>query len=145
MVIKKANANTCQFTHYDELNNFVYVAEGYDLQFNPGFTGWKKLATNGALSMPSGNVIYISLTTSDATYTAPADGWVYTTFICKANGWFHGGLYNAEIGLWNFLKGPGIQEFDVYVPVKKGDTIKISLAGDTSVNTQRFIYAQSEV
>ena len=136
-----------------------YVAF-YTSWASPTFSGWKRVATNGALSMPSYSKGYIeislSITANSASpvnisnaYTAPCDGWLKfmavggtESGIKEAKAWT-----NSDISMTYFLpsgsttNGVGMEFF---VPIAKGDVVNLSYRNIKSF-TCRFIYAQSEV
>ena len=105
----------------------------------------EKLATNNALSMPSRNVIQISV--SDATsgsdyYTAPADGWISAEFVQSGSG-NSCGLRVVDCELWSYI-GTGLADVELHVPIAKGQQCEMRRYNCT-IRVAKFIYAQSEV
>lgn len=92
------------------------------------------------MSMPSGRYINLTLGSSGAGYTAPADGYFSLASTFDTNGLLY--LYRgsgARYGL-SFLYNANIW-VDSFIPVAKGDVIIIQYNGTASVHSFRFIYA----
>lgn len=137
--VVKMHNNGAEFklTAHDGLKTSVYVARWTSLiAENNGFTGWKKLATNGALGMPSDKYIIIT-----APYTAPTDGWIHLYWYENSNATY----LSANIGALRARIpsiGVGIKN-GFFAPISKGATF--SLLNDITIEELCFIYAQSEV
>ena len=113
---------------------------------NP-FSGWKKLSSNGALSMPSiANKISVTFTKSGETYTAPTDGWLCAcvvgtpaTITDKYLALRNGRLVSREFHY---------QTYDItmhaYIPMAKGDVATIEWSNGT-FSYAEFFPAKSEV
>ena len=104
---------------------------------------WKEVAANGALSMPSNNAISCSLESVDATYTAPCDGWF------RFQSYLSGGVeYSVTLAIndTRIFSETSKYYHIAYLPMAKGDVVKLSQIGDTNAQIVcNFYYAQSEV
>lgn len=100
--------------------------------------GAKELMANA--SMPSGTYIDLTLGSSGATYTAPADGWLMLRK--KSSG---SGQYIAFENIASSLVGKSIstttQELAAFVPVKAGDEITVTYNAGGDTNKFRFVYS----
>ena len=126
-------------------SNSVYVRTSQGAMVSLEGMAWSKLATNGALSMPSSYYVTISANLNQLDYTAPADGWIYSEFQQSADTY----AFFENYSKGNFLVAASpfartANHKTIFVPVSKGDTFKIDRNGATSAN-DRFYYAQSEV
>lgn len=89
-------------------------------------------------SMPSGTYKDLTLGASGNSYTAPADGWVAVSKISSGNQYmslFCNNLVdtvNVTVGAYG----------TVLLPVKKGDTFKVTYTLGGATNYFRFIYAE---
>lgn len=102
-------------------------------------SGWKKVATTpGALSMPSGNAITLSLPKYDV-YNIPADGWFYV----EATNGSYLYLYNQSVGFYSTTVAPNGGKYSGIIPANKRQRVYFESDGN-SFNI-KFIYAQSEV
>lgn len=125
------------------------------------FNGWHKVATQGALSMPSGNAIGISTPTfsdlSDWTinylYTAPTDGWLNICVASTANDFTNEvsirGLNTDDPQLfYERMVFRNISDmFACYVPCRKGQVfyMQANKWDRIKILNFSFVYAQSEV
>lgn len=92
------------------------------------------------MAMPSDKYIDLTLGASGATYTAPADGWVY--FAGKsnnANQYLHINNKNSRLETAFNLPASG-QTGKTFIPAKKGDIIVLNY-NTGSDKTFRFIYS----
>lgn len=96
-------------------------------------------------SMPSGRYIDLTLGASGATYTAPANGWIYSVPRFTTNGWFQiNNSTSGSIRMSNIAQ-PSIWHYAIcYVPCKKGDVLSVAYGGTIDSITFRFIYAEGE-
>lgn len=110
--------------------------------YKPDSFAWHKLATNGALSMPSGNVIAVAYTSAFTTYYAPCDGWFCAN--SNASGSTFVALTNQSSGMTIYNSAHSASAF---VPAKTGDrlTSEINMNGLSGNPYAFFVYAQSEV
>lgn len=101
--------------------------------------------SGSGISLPSSRYIDWTLGASSATYTAPADGWVYINKVA--------GTANAYVSLQNGSAGalgitlhvPGAgNTCRGFLPVKKGDLVGVSYNATGATNVFRFIYAEGE-
>lgn len=101
-------------------------------------------AISGAgFGLPSDRFIDLTLGASGATYTAPANGWVYVNKQGDANQFFN---------LTNPTKNYGVNEITssspfgllIMLPVSKGDVFRIDYNLNGTTNVFRFIYAEGE-
>ncbi len=119
---------------------------------NGTFSGWKQLATNGALSMPSGKAIWLDISEMTINsssqlsldiYTAPCDGWI--SIACKAaNENYHelttkvnGNFFTIDLWSTNHTKR-------IIIPVAKNDIVTLRYTNLSDLEAT-FYYAQSEV
>ena len=94
--------------------------------------------------LPGNNYIDLTLGASDATYTAPANGWLILNKAATSVG--------QEIRLTNQsnqLRGYAISAMnsaalDTMIPCRKGDTIYIYYGAGGGVEDFRFVYAEGE-
>jgi len=101
-------------------------------------SGKKKIAN---LPMPSNQYVDLTLGSSGATYTAPANGWIY--FAKDTTSGKYISLYNSSyIGTQVHASYSGVLR--AYLPVKKDDEITVSYNAGTTVYF-RFIYAEGEL
>ncbi len=117
------------------------------------FSGWKQLATKGALSMPSDTILTVSppsFTPNSATsqafyefYTAPADGWIKVTIRTgNANQHFIAGWCGYSVSyrtVWNEWVN-----IEFSLPIHKGMIFGIMVTNVNEIEIS-FSYAQSEV
>lgn len=97
-----------------------------------------KMAYN---AMPSGTYTELTLGASNSEYTAPANG-VYTVYKTGTAAGQYIQITNVTTGLMNFVRIPSATSISNWLPVRKGDVIKMeyNLGGSTSYF--RFFYAQ---
>jgi len=170
-VILRYDATECQLAaniknwEYDSINNYFYYKDNgdkawieigryisYDNKVQSMFRktvfhalDWNDKSTISGWSMPSGNYIDLTLGASETEYTAPANGWFYCNKTAGATN-----KYMSMINLSNDLSaeanptGSG-NSARVYVPVRRGDKVKIGYSVTGSTQTFRFIYAEGEV
>lgn len=92
-------------------------------------------------AMPSGRGIDLTLGASGASYTAPADGYIYLNKTASA--------VNQIITIINDDNGMRVSDTSVtasgwiatYLPVSKGQSIRITYTAGGTTNTFQFIYA----
>ena len=102
-------------------------------------------------SMPSNKYIDLTLGAVESEYTAPADGYFNIKWVCNQYGWFwmghaDGSLFNTRTDCGH----PSNGMVETFLPVRKGDTIRISYGDLVSASdiqepqrkTFRFVYAQ---
>jgi len=100
-----------------------------------------KVDLDGSWSFPSASYDDLTLGSSGATYTAPADGYfainktagssnLYLTMSNNSNNMETGNLYAAT------------GQFRCYIPAKKGDKVAVYYTMTGTTNMFRFIYAQ---
>lgn len=94
--------------------------------------------------MPSSNYIDITLGSSGSTYAAPANGWYCLRKKSSGN--------NQYLQMSNTTSAVNFQtwssfaaSFEMFIPVKKDDTVKISYSFDGITERFRFIYAEGEI
>lgn len=93
------------------------------------------------MAMPSNRYVSLTLGTSGATYTAPADGYFYlrkTGTALNQYAFISGGGIAQDV--FNPISGTGTRS--VWFPVKKGTIVTISYNMGGSTNTFRFVYAE---
>lgn len=101
------------------------------------------LMINGkfAPSMPSEKYTTLSLGASGNTYTAPADGWYCISKECTGSGQYLT-MTNITAGV-GFTNSQGSGGFiHGFVPVRKGDTLKITYTANGTLSFFRFTYAE---
>ena len=107
----------------------------------------KTLATQDSLSnaMPSTNAITWGSTSSSssATYTAPANGWIYAEFASNTSGKTHYATLATDNYTIRLLADYDYPEYCM-MPIAKGRTVTRTAQSGYFVKTQ-FIYAESEV
>ena len=103
---------------------------------------WEKLATNGALSMPSGTAISVSKGTTS--YTAPCDGWLIVTANATSGSNPYMSVTVRGNSIFSVLPASNANWNSIVYPMKRGDVASMNFNGATS-QTNVFIYAQSEV
>lgn len=91
------------------------------------------------MAMPSDKYIDLTLGASGTTYTAPANGWF--TFSKLTNGtnqhiFIKGSLIGSELKAPN--SGTGLT---VFLPVQKGDSVRVGYTAGGATQYFRFIYA----
>ena len=114
----------------------------------------KKVAANGALSMPSNNSISItapnitpntgSYNQVNGWYTAPADGWV----IVKATATTTRNDHMIELSYGKIshrVSWYAALMNSILIPVKKGDVLTLGYINISAIVESYFVYAQSEV
>ena len=92
-----------------------------------------------SMGMPSETYIDLTLGASGSTYTAPANGWF--TLSKKTNGtnqhiFIKGSLIGSELKAPN--SGSGLT---VFLPVQKGDSVRVGYTAGGNTGYFRFIYA----
>ena len=134
------------------INSGGYIkryVNGFANWASPKFSGWKTVATNGALSMPSSNAIKFSLSESGETYTAPADGYIYVQGASlvttdSENARITIRTIDDAYGVVSLLRGSSSLFMEVTLPVRKGRTVIFHL-NKANITISKFVYAQSEV
>jgi len=100
-------------------------------------------STISGWGMPSSRYIDLTLGASGATYTAPANGWVYLN---------KNGNPNQFLNLVNVTKDYAVNDITsasafgllIIMPINKEDVFRIDYNLDGATNTFRFIYAEGE-
>ena len=92
--------------------------------------------------MPSSKYIDLTLGASDSTYTAPANGWVAFSRTSSASGQYV--TLNSSGLLSKMSSNASSHTLNIYLPVKKGATYKVSYNTPTAVYF-RFIFAEGEI
>lgn len=146
------NASRMFFTTSKPL--FYYAT--YKSWATPNFSDWHKIATQGALSMPSVQKINIDVSSLNVEssawtylgYTAPADGWVQ----------FSGGTGTLQatrsiiqlrnksnrLTITELLYGLTWSQRDIFIPCSKGQEVELGVVNCKGTEAF-FVYAQSEV
>lgn len=98
-------------------------------------------------NMPSNKHIDLTLGASKSRYVAPANGWFYVTKTTGVSTHTYLDLVNETSTLaWRSNSSGSVSTVSaIYIPVKKGDTVRCSynLTGETT--GFRFIYAEGEI
>ena len=98
-------------------------------------------STISGWSMPSSRYIDLTLGASGSTYTAPANGYVYLSKVCTANGqWAY---IQSRITVGGF-QGLNTFGYKLFAPVAKGARFIIDYNLGGKVEDFRFIYAEGE-
>ena len=98
-----------------------------------------------AQSMPSSKYINLTLGSSDTTYTAPANGWFCVeTRVSNQTGSYQGTLRNETCGGWLPLGGYSYFRGGGFLPVRKGDIVKLYREDKLTFILFRFVYADGE-
>jgi hypothetical protein len=125
--------------------------------YNGQWSSLQKLATKGALSMPSAQAINVSVSftaNSDDIvhvgniYTAPADGWfkIAIRFSGNKHGEMTLWVEDSDIAVTTCDEASGGErDKNVYLPVAKGQVVGGSYIQLSTILNCKFIYAQSEV
>lgn len=94
--------------------------------------------------MPSNKYIDLSLGASGTYYTAPANG--YFTIDKQTSGTNqYIQFINTSVQLATSIQAPGTYNIRAFVPVKKGQQLKVNYTAGGEVVWFRFIYAEGEV
>lgn len=123
------------------------------------FSGWKRLAHNDALSMPSDNILYISIPTFSNTsdwainhlYIAPADGWLNVSIMSISSEWSNEASVRAAAGTEVFYLRTVLRNTGDFlsgtIPCRKGQSFyfQTNKYNMVQIRDLAFIYAQSEV
>ena len=110
----------------------------YDFVINTSDETFRLPLLDGSEDLSSDKVVELSIGESDSAYTAPANGWYYLRRVATASGQ-HATL-TAKVASKGVATTSG-QYLQVYVPVTRGQTVKVSYTAPTA-GTFRFIYAQ---
>lgn len=98
-------------------------------------------------NMPSNKYIDLTLGASNSRYVAPANGWFYVAKKTNISTHTYLDLVNetSTLALRSNSNGSTSTVSAIYMPAKKGDTVRCSynLTGETTVF--RFIYAEGEI
>lgn len=95
-----------------------------------------------SMCAPSNRYINISLGANESVYTAPANGWYY--FNKKSTGSNqHVQLHNTTASIANntYSSANG-NNIGTIIPVRKGDTVRVTYSAGGSLNDFRFIYSK---
>lgn len=108
-----------------------------DINLSNATDNGKILMSN--MGLPSETYIDLTLGASPSTYTAPANGWF--TFSKKTDGtnqylYIKGSLIGSELKAPN--SGTGLT---VFLPVQKGDSVRVGYNAGGATEYFRFIYA----
>lgn len=93
-------------------------------------------------AMPSSKYVDLTLGASDSNYTAPANGWVAFSRTSSASGQYI--TLNSSGLLSKMSSSASSHTLNIYLPVKKGATYKVSYNTPTAVYF-RFILAEGEI
>lgn len=101
---------------------------------------WSDRPTVSGWAMPSDKYVDLTLGSSGATYTAPANGYFAASKESTGNGQY---LFidGSLLGTGSRSTGSG-QTVEGYLPVRAGDTVKVTYNAGGSTNYFRFIYAE---
>ena len=78
--------------------------------------------------------------------TAPENGWICAEFITTSATNYGYGIINDSTNMRSMVRADSNGVLvDVYLPVKKGDTYRLSYDGTPTISFAKFIYAQGEV
>lgn len=101
--------------------------------------------SNGASwSMPSGTYVDLTLGTSGATYTAPANGWVQLTQKFTQSG-HNCGISSINTNSDGLCMVSDLQYANVYIPVNKNQSFKVWYSGTRSTHeSNRFVFIYSK-
>ena len=100
--------------------------------------------TLASFGMPSNRYIDLTLGASGTTYTAPANGYFEFKKSSTAAGQniqLENSTGNISIGIISYSNN----SLRCFLPVKKGDTIKVLYSADGTTTAFRFVYAEGEV
>lgn len=92
-----------------------------------------------SMGLPSETYIDLTLGANPSTYTAPANGWFTFSKITNGAGQFiyiKGSLIGSELKAPN--SGTGLT---VFLPVQKGDSVRVGYSAGGNTEYLRFIYA----
>ena len=93
-------------------------------------------STGASWSMPSDTYEDLTLGSSGATYTSPANGWVVVSLAVNANG------YVSLDSTWSQGNSANGAYVSVYKPFRKGKVFSVTYSGRTSTVQFRFYYAE---
>lgn len=89
-------------------------------------------------AMPSTKYDTLTAGASGTTYTAPADGYFYLNLNTTTSGLLYNQTNNLRVRSW--VPSGGTNATQLFIPVKKGDVVKLAY-GTGTVNSFWFIYA----
>lgn len=102
-------------------------------------------STVAELPMPSDNYINLTVPASGSSYTAPANG--YVSMYALTNG--SGAITLDNVGIYQNIGSvvwtPSSQGLSAYVPVRKGQSVRIGYINIAQFLSFKFIYAEGEI
>ena len=125
-------------------DNVATKAELQAVDSSKANTSLSNLSTAGkylasGLGMPSSRYIDLTLGASGSTYTAPANGYVFFSKVCTANGqWAY---IQGKITVGGF-QGYNNAGYKLFIPIKKNETFKIDYNLGGTTENFRLIYAE---
>lgn len=128
------------FALYTKLNGiYNYALRG----FSDGRLEWhgKSIA---AMGMPSSKYIDLSLGASDSLYTAPANGWFTFSKKAAAIGQYLQMNHNSNAMRSRCEAVNATSLLSVYMPVSKGQQVRVIYIATGNTETFRFIYAEGD-
>ena len=142
------NGNSTTYTEY--ANTFLgyanidssgrYTSIKDATVFNPLTIRDKQTLTN--LSMPSNNVVNLTLGASGSSYTMPATGWLKIDKSANDQEYLFVGTSN---GPGFTLSASGVQGLCATIPVKRNDIVLINYNASRKTNYFMFIYAEGSL
>lgn len=102
-----------------------------------------KVDLDSSWGFPSNSFDTLTLGASGTQYTAPDDGW-YTLRADGNSSYTHAFITNTSNGLCSgYTTGSnGNSNVHVFIPAKKGQTVKVEYSDITTTHWFRFVYAQ---
>ena len=106
---------------------------------NLSATGKTKVAS---LAMPSGNYVGLSIPVTNTDVTAPADGYFYSVIFATAasNGYMN--FINRSTGFGVMSNVPASSAVKHFMPVRKGDVVRVEYNNLSEETTFGFFYAE---
>ena len=106
---------------------------------NLSATGKTKVAS---LAMPSGNYVGLSIPVTNTDVTAPADGYFYSVIFATAasNGYMN--FINRSTGFGVMSNVPASSAEKHFMPVRKGDVVRVEYNNLSEETTFGFFYAE---
>ena len=140
-IVVKRTAKSLALTNFDNITSDLNSKADKDLSnLSLSKSAKHELCT---LSLPSDNYVSLTLGTSGASYSAPADGYfsaAYTGTVGSAYLQFNN-LSTGMLSMASYVGGWGA----AFIPVKLGDSVSVTYGGTNfSLQFFRFIYAEGE-
>ena len=106
---------------------------------NLSATGKTKVAS---LAMPSGNYVGLTIPVTNTDVTAPADGYFYSVIFATAapNGYMN--FINRTTGFGVMSNVPASSAVKHFMPVRKGDVVRVEYNNLSEETTFGFFYAE---